>query len=41
MGEIYSDVVRVCLNGLKKDDGRSFQETFFEKVVKKIDLCIA
>ncbi|KAL2132941.1 hypothetical protein VTI74DRAFT_3131 [Chaetomium olivicolor] len=41
MGEIYTDVIRVCLNGLKRDDGRSFQESFFEKVVKKIDLCMA
>lgn len=38
VGEIYTDVVRICLNGLKRDDGRSFQETFFKKIVKKIDL---
>ncbi len=28
MGEIYTDVVRCCLNGLKRDDELSFQETF-------------
>lgn len=41
MGEIYTDAVRVCLVGLRRDDGRSFQETFFAKVVKKLDLCVA
>ncbi|OAA55764.1 HET-s/LopB domain protein [Cordyceps fumosorosea ARSEF 2679] len=41
MGEIYTDVVRICLKGIKRDDGESFQETFFKKVVKKIDLCTA
>ena len=41
VGEIYTDVVRVCLNRLKMDNGRSFQETFFQKVVKKMDLCMA
>ncbi|KAH7134786.1 hypothetical protein B0J13DRAFT_528893 [Dactylonectria estremocensis] len=41
IGEIHTDVVRVCLKGLKRDNGYSFQETFFNKVVKMIDLCIA
>ncbi|KAK1832867.1 HET-s/LopB domain protein [Podospora conica] len=41
MGEMYTDVVRCCLNGLKVDDGLSFQETFDSRVVKKIELCMA
>lgn len=41
IGEIYTDAVRVCLKGLNRDNGRSFQETFFDKIVKKMDLCIA
>jgi hypothetical protein len=40
MGEIYTDVVRVCLTGLKVDEGRTFQETFYVKVIKKLDLCV-
>jgi len=41
MGEIYTDVVRCCLAGLKTDDGSNFQETFWSRVVKKVDMCIA
>jgi len=31
MGEIYTDVVRVCLKGLRRDDGRSFRRPFLRK----------
>ena len=41
MGEIYVNVVRSCLEGLKRDDGRSPEETFLLKVVMAIDQCRA
>ena len=41
MGEIYTEVVDACLRGFKNDDGRSFVETFFLKIVRRIDSCVA
>jgi len=41
MGEIYTNVIKACLEGLKVEEGRMAEETLFIKVVREIDQCQA
>ena len=41
MGEIYTNVIKACLEGLKVEEGRTAEETLFIKVVREIDQCQA
>lgn len=41
MGEIYANVIRTCLEGLKVEEGRTPEENLFLKVVREIDQCRA
>ena len=39
ISEIYANVVRACLKGLKPEEGRTSEETLFLKVANEIDQC--